>query len=96
MRAARRTGTPPGRPRREIARVDGVNAALAQRIYHALHGLAGSALDQIVQRRNDNRAPRDAILGHADECHVGTAYMPGLRCFAEWKDMHKRLLQIEL
>src|SRR5262245_52365779 len=63
---------------------------------HILDRLTRGTLDQIVQGRNDDRAARDAIFGHADECHIGAPHMPRLWCLAEWQDMHKGLLQIEL
>src|SRR5262245_2018051 len=54
----------------------------AEHEVHVLHGLPGSALGKIVERRADDGAALDAIVGHPDEDHVAAAHMPGLRHFA--------------
>src|SRR4051812_7602782 len=57
---------------------------------HVLNRLPRSALHQIVERRDHDRAAGHAILGDADEGHVGTATMPRLRRLAERKYMRER------
>src|SRR3954470_14561616 len=68
----------------------------AEHQVHVLHGLARRALDQVVERRDHDRASRQPILGDADEGHVGAADVAGLRCLPERQHMHERLLRVIL
>src|SRR5690242_21683075 len=52
---------------------------IPQHHIHVLNRLAGSSLDQIVERGADDGTLGDAILGDPDEGHVGAAHVPGLR-----------------
>ena len=63
---------------------------------HVLDRLAGGALHQIVERRDHDGAARNAVVGHADEGHVGAAHMARLRRLAERQHMHEGLLRVEL
>ena len=62
----------------------------------SLHGLAGGALGQVVKRRADDDAARDAVLHQPDEGHVGAAHVAGMRHRAERQHMHERLVGVAL
>src|SRR5262249_21671363 len=66
----------------------------AEHDIHVLHRLAGGALGQIVERRNDNGAAGNAIGGHTDKGHVGTAHVPGLRRRAKWQHVDERFRRV--
>ena len=68
----------------------------SQHQVHVLHRLAGGAFDEIVERRADDGARRDAVGGDADEGHVGAADVAGLRHLPERQHVHERLRAISL
>ena len=71
-----------------------LNNAIAEHRIHILHRLAGRAFGQVVERRADDGAARNAVGGDPDEGHVRAAHMPGLRRRAERQDVHERLVRV--
>ena len=51
----------------------------AEHQVHILHRLARRPLGEIVERRADDGAARNAVGGDPDEGHVGAAHVAGLR-----------------
>ena len=53
-------------------------------------------LTRLSSAEIDDGAARRAVLGDADEGHVGAAHVPGLRRLAERQHMHERLVRVGL
>src|SRR6266852_4941310 len=68
------------RKQRDLLKPHGLREA--EHEVHVLDRLPGRALDQVVEGRADDGAALDAICGDADESHVGTTHVAGLRHLA--------------
>src|SRR4029077_1372336 len=81
----------PSRKHGRLLETGGLRPARHQ--VHVLHGLAGGALDQIVDGRDQDRPARDAVGEDADHAVIGAPHMAGRRHLAVREDAHKGLVR---